>query len=285
MKQEKKKNFYVDTVRENTQHYFRELLLENEKLRAQYATLESELRLCSDRARAAEANSKDSDSLRALVSYLGDEKLRLQKQLMMVEAERHCQASEKESLEKRLKEIESENRAFTEQYMAVEQQNSNLANLYVASYRLHETLDRTEVINSIQEIVINLVGSEDFGIYEYDEETGRAELIGSFGKEALSYENIRAGNGVIGGVLKSGERYISAQAEEGGGIVPQDHPVACIPLILGGKVVGAIAIFRLLQHKTCLQQLDFELFDLLATHAATALYLTTLHRKAMLQPA
>ncbi len=48
---------------------------------------------------------------------------------------------------------------------------------------------------------------------------------------------------------------------------------ACVPLVLDDKVIGAIAVFRLLDQKESkLTTLDFELFDLLATHAASALY-------------
>ncbi len=47
--------------------------------------------------------------------------------------------------------------------------------------------------------------------------------------------------------------------------------VACVPLNLGNLVYGVIAIFRLLDHKKGLEPLDYELFDLLASHAATSL--------------
>ena len=52
---------------------------------------------------------------------------------------------------------------------------------------------------------------------------------------------------------------------------------ACLPLTLDGRVTGAIVLFSLLPHKPGLRELDFELFDLLGTHAATALYCTSLH--------
>jgi hypothetical protein len=41
---------------------------------------------------------------------------------------------------------------------------------------------------------------------------------------------------------------------------------------LTGKVTGAIAVFRLLGQKSGLEEIDLQLFDLLASHAATALY-------------
>jgi GAF domain-containing protein len=52
---------------------------------------------------------------------------------------------------------------------------------------------------------------------------------------------------------------------------------ACIPLSLDGQVTGVIAIFRLLSHKPALAAADKELFDLLASQAAVALYCARLH--------
>jgi GAF domain-containing protein len=45
-----------------------------------------------------------------------------------------------------------------------------------------------------------------------------------------------------------------------------------VPLKLGDQLVGALALFRLLPQKAGFEPLDRELFELLATHAATALY-------------
>ena len=55
--------------------------------------------------------------------------------------------------------------------------------------------------------------------------------------------------------------------------------VACIPLKLDGRITGLIVIHRLLGHKIALDALDHELFSLLGTHAATALYCTALHQR------
>ena len=51
--------------------------------------------------------------------------------------------------------------------------------------------------------------------------------------------------------------------------------IAIVVLIL----VGAILIFRLLEHKQELAPVDHELLELLAVHASTALYCATLHGK------
>ena len=67
----------------------------------------------------------------------------------------------------------------------------------------------------------------------------------------------------------------------GPGGAPGEEPglTACIPLKLEDRVVGAIALFRLLPQKSGFESLDMELFELLGTHAATALYASGLHER------
>ncbi|HVR38184.1 MAG TPA: GAF domain-containing protein [Thermoanaerobaculia bacterium] len=165
-------------------------------------------------------------------------------------------------------ELEEQSRRFSERYVEVEEQNTKLANLYVASYQLNGTLDRERVVGAIQEIIINLVGCEELAIWELDEDAKALMLAGSFGIDTSQWSRVPLGSGLIGTVAVTGERYIAGES------VPDF--VACIPLKLDEQVVGAIGIFSLLQQKTGLEPLDFELFDLLASHAASALYCTRL---------
>ncbi|HEY7543367.1 MAG TPA: GAF domain-containing protein, partial [Blastocatellia bacterium] len=74
----------------------------------------------------------------------------------------------------------------------------------------------------------------------------------------------------------SGKMWVKGRNDEADGL-EHSNLLACIPLKLGGRVTGAIAIFSLLSHKPELEEVDYEMFDLLATHAATALYCTELH--------
>jgi len=176
-------------------------------------------------------------------------------------------------------ELEQRNREFAERYLDVEQQNTNLANLYVASYQLSGTLDRERILAAVQEIVINLIGSEELAIWEVDEEIGALSLIGSFGIDAREWVGVPLGNGVIGMVGHAGERFVITESA----VHPfgrEQHLTACIPLKLDDKVIGVIGIFRLLQQKQGLEPLDFELFELLSSHAASALYCTRLREVA-----
>jgi len=184
---------------------------------------------------------------------------------------------ENRRLHELLSEIQEESRRASERYVEVEQQNTNLANLYVASYQLHGTLDRGRVLASIQEIIINLIGSEELAIWELDDEREALTLAASFGVDEARWHTIALDSeaGVIGLVTVTGERFIAGQSP----LQPTAHEAgltACIPLKLDDRVIGAIGIFSLLAQKEALQPVDFEMFDLLASHAATALYCTRL---------
>ncbi|HEV8435718.1 MAG TPA: GAF domain-containing protein [Thermoanaerobaculia bacterium] len=162
---------------------------------------------------------------------------------------------------------------FSSRYVDVEQQNTNLANLYVATYQLHGTLDRERVLAAIKEVIINLIGSEELGIWEI---TGDSlTLLDSFGIDPQQFEKLKLDGegGLIGLVAETGQRYVAGEADlVGGG--SQESLSACIPLKLDETVIGVIGIFRLLPQKSGFEPIDLELFELLGSHAATALYCT-----------
>jgi len=240
---------YVRKVRNDTRKYIQDLLNENERLQVLVTTLREE-------------QTHTVGSLR--------------KQVELLRAELEHNKSEETRLKKHLAETQAENRRFFEQYEEVEQENSNLANLYVASYRLHGTLDRKQVLEVIQEIVINLIGSEEIGIFEMEEDGRSIRLISSFGIDPTPLQQVKLGRGAIGTSAQTGN---VAKWPRGAWPEPEQSLTACVPLKLDGRVTGVIAIFGLLPQKSDLGPLDLELFDLLATHAATALYCTSLHAK------
>lgn len=240
---------YVREVHEKSKQLAQELLSQNERLRSVAAALESENLTLRQQA----------DALRLQLDHKLEEHNRLQA---------------------RLAEIEGENRRFSERYVEVEQQSSNLANLYVASYRLHGTLDRKEVLEIIQEIIINMIGSEELGVFEVASNGSDLSLVSHFGIEPHQYQQVPLGSGVIGQVAMTGQMYLANGDDGIDSTGNETRLTACIPLRVDGRVIGAIAIFRLLEQKQGLDTLDHEMFDLLATHAATALYCTRLRQNS-----
>lgn len=234
---------YVRRVRADTQRYASELLLENERLRLSLVAAEQEGRRLAQEARSARL---EADLLR----------------------------EREDGLRAALERVEQESRGFGARFLEVEQENSNLANLYVASYRLHGSVERGEVLEVIQEILVNLVGCEELAVYELPQGAAALELLASNGIDAQKHARVPLGDGAVGRAAASGETFVAE-----GGCAGDGQPTACIPLKLGERVTGAIVLFRLLPQKPSLAPVDRELFDLLATHAATALYCSGLQAR------
>ncbi len=223
-----------------------ELLKENERLRFRVASLEA----------AGGAQARD-ERVQALQGKVHD----LEEQLADIEA--------------RYRKVEEENKEFADRYIEIEEQNNNLANLYVASYQLHSTLDFKEVVRIVQEIVINLIGAEVFHVLMVSEKTGHLEVEASEG-QTPSRSSIPLGEGTIGKAAVSGENYFAEHVARKDA-APFEQPIAVIPLKIKDSTIGIISINKLLTQKTQFTSMDYELFTLLAGHAATAVFSAKLY--------
>jgi putative methionine-R-sulfoxide reductase with GAF domain len=223
-----------------------ELLKENERLRFKIAALEA--------AGGAQASDERVQALQRRVREL-EEKVA--------------------EIETRYRKVEEENKEFADRYIEIEEQNNNLANLYVASYQLHSTLDYREVVRIVQEIVINLIGAEAFHVLIVSEKTGHLEVEASEG-QTPGKTALVLGQGIIGKAAQTGENYFAddvARSEP----TPFEQPLAVIPLKIKESTIGVITINKLLLQKTQFTTMDYELFTLLAGHAATAIFSAKLY--------
>jgi len=178
-------------------------------------------------------------------------------------------------IEARFRKVEEENKEFADRYIEIEEQNNNLANLYVASYQLHSTLDFKEVVRIVQEIVINLIGAEVFHVLMVSEKTGQLEVEASEG-QTPTRATIPLGEGTIGKAAQAGENYF-AESVARRDPAPFEAPIAVIPLKIKDSTIGVISINKLLVQKTSFTTMDYELFTLLAGHAATAVFSAKLY--------
>lgn len=265
---------YVRRVQEGTQSFTQGLLSEIERLNVLVASLEVEKEAQFERSREVHAALQANEALRALAASLEAEMNRLHEQIVSLRAANERHEKEQARLQAQLESTRAESQRFSARYAEIESQNSNLANLYVASYRLHGTLDRREVIDTIQEIIANLIGSEEAVLFELDPEQQALTAVASYGLPPDALRSVPLGTGRIGEAARSGEIFVAEPGEAEG-----DGLTACVPLTLDGRVMGAIAIFRLLPQKAGFVDVDRELFELLATHAATALYCTSLQAR------
>ena len=95
-----------------------------------------------------------------------------------------------------------------------------------------------------------------------------------------AHENIKIGEGAIGDVVKNGEAFYREGDPTDLSGVDYSHPLVCIPLKIKEHVIGAIVIYKLLIQKTQFSSMDFELFSMLAGHAATALFSSKLYSQS-----
>lgn len=188
----------------------------------------------------------------------------------------HGLESERQDALERLGALEEENRSFAERFLQIEEENNNLANLYVASYQLHSTLDLQEVLRIVVEIVINLVGAEVLCVFVVDDHTNQLEPVAAEGRERSSFSSVPLGVGPIGSAAARGEIVY----REGDLSATSDEPLVCIPLRVGERTIGAIALFGLLVQKERFAPLDHELFTLLGGHSATAMLAAQLHAQS-----
>jgi transcriptional regulator with GAF, ATPase, and Fis domain len=235
------------------EEFTQELLKENEKLRYKVA----------QREELTKFSGRDGDvklhTLEERIKFLEDEN---------------------KSLLGRFRQVEEENKDFANRYVEVESENNNLANLYVASYQLHSTLDFNESLKIILEIVMNLIGAEEFSITMLDEKTNELSIVAQEGMGPEARASIKLGEGIIGKAAKSGEAYYREGDPTSLKGVDYTHPLVCIPLKIKEHVIGVIAIYKLLVQKQEFSNVDYELFSMLAGHAATAIFSSKLYSQS-----
>jgi len=224
---------------------------------------------------------KENESLRFRIAELEEAQAQGSNAAKIRHYEDHIRMLEDEtaSLKERFRKVEAENRDFEQKYMLVAEENNNLANLYVASYQLHSTLDYEEVLKILLEIMINLIGAKIFSIMIMDEKFEALESIASEGFSMDDTARIPLDRGIIGGVVREGESYFSDELLQ---TEPPDlaRPIVCIPLKIKEHVIGVIAIYSFLAQKTGFSNIDYELFNLLAGHAATAIFSSKLYSRS-----
>jgi transcriptional regulator with GAF, ATPase, and Fis domain len=231
--------------------FTQEILKENERLRYQILQLEERRRAGS------ETGDVEADRMRRRIEEL---------------------EQEKQEILNRVNQVEAENHDFANRYVEVESENNMLANLYIASYQLHSTLDFKEVLQVITEIVINLIGAEEFAILLLDEKSNKLQAVSCEGLEIREIPTIGLGEGIIGQMAKTGDNYFNNDLDNY--IRDFTHPMVCIPLKIKEHVIGVIVIYKLLMQKSHFAEVDYELSTLLAGHAATAIFSSKLYSES-----
>jgi len=186
--------------------------------------------------------------------------------------------AEKRELLSHYRKVEEVSSEFNARFHEMEDDFANLANLFVASTSLHSSLSPRAVTRRLKEVLEQLVGAEQFGVYLVGKEGRFLDPIAVVGlpPDVLSSDALT--HGLLGDVARSGVARIDDDADPSLGTV--DKPPAVFPLQIDDNIVGVVAIFRSFAQKTKFSTVDFELFKLLGQHAAAALMSSGLFAQA-----
>ena len=178
----------------------------------------------------------------------------------------------------------------TAAYVSIEEESTKLANLYVSCVRLDRAADRAEVLVAIEEIVINVIGSEELALFEVPRGVLEGETLAvrtSFGLPGARLAAIADGRGAVHRAARGAAWWMGGVSSDAD-VVSRDEEglTACVPIVTDtADTAGAaddgsrevrfvLAIFHLLPHKSELDEGDRELLRVLSRHAAHALQRT-----------
>ena len=111
-----------------------------------------------------------------------------------------------------------------------------------------------------------------------DEKIHELRAVASEGVPCEDLPVVRLGEGIIGEQARTGENYFVTDVTT----YHRDflRPMVCIPLKIKERVIGVIVIYSLLVQKKEFAPVDYELFTLLAGHAATAIFSAKLYSES-----
>lgn len=220
----------------------------------------------SSRARGAGAPSPEPSSLGRAARLLEDAQRSL-------ERAEHETAKRNQELSSRIHDLEGDLGEMEQLLVRTERQAAQLANLYVATYQLHASLEVPDVRAAIADIAVNLLGAERFtillkedsGAFLVAPEGGGLERaqpadMPTAGQEPPTYAG---GDPLLDACLKQGTPQF--------GPLEGSEMLVAVPFVRQGEVVGVLSIRAFLSHKPGLDAADHELLDLMAAHAASAL--------------
>ena len=215
-------------------------------------------------------NRADSpDSAIAMVA-LQAEKHQLKTQLLSLQEELDEDRKICNEMMRRLEEVQNRCRHLADKCERVEQHNTTLTRLNIATVRLAQVQELPQLYAAVQEIIANLLGSEEMALFACLPQCGILSLLWSQGVNADSFLAIPVGEGVSGQCVSSGTSRCDLDDSEST-LTHERNLSACVVLKANGATVGALALFRLLPQKLAFDSTDRELLTFLETQLGMVL--------------
>lgn len=161
----------------------------------------------------------------------------------------------------------------------IERNHFLLERLSAASTRLLQSLDAGDVFAAIEEIIANLIGSEEIAVFHYERDRGTFSPAWSCGVQDDVLQRVAAADGMLRRAVREGASQFRERQDRSAFLAEEAELTACIALRSGREVAGVIAIFGLLPQKQRLEWADFELLKFLEVYGALAIQYQALQQK------
>lgn len=173
------------------------------------------------------------------------------------------------ALERRVSALEAEVIHLTERALGAEQRLARAAQLYASVSQLHQATDTDDVVTVIKEIVANLLGCEEMGVYDVWPLGPVCTYVDGIGLDADRFGSLPPTHATIRAAIAGGEVVLPADPQA---IAIHDRPVtAVVPLRDDRTVCGLVVLFGMLRQKPVLDAADRDLLEALGQHAGRAL--------------
>ena len=154
--------------------------------------------------------------------------------------------------------------------VAADNRTGALMKLLVAVRSLIESRNASAAMQSLQDILVTVIGAEQFTIYSIDQRQKLLVAIAGTSTHPGGSDRVPLHDSWLGGVVRSSAVYVARDADRP--TRRDESSIAAVaPLRVLDRVVGAIVITRLLPHREGLDSCDREILGLLGVYAATAI--------------
>jgi len=160
----------------------------------------------------------------------------------------------------------------------IERRSGEVSALYTASYELHSSLGINELAKQIAIIARSLLGAESVAVYVASSNPVVYDIILQ-GGVITAQRKVISGEGFVGRAAELAEPFIITDDYEYLEAVRDGEPVAVIPLVYEGEVLGLLSVYTILPHKGTFYEGDLELMELVSNHAGLALRNAILYAK------
>lgn len=218
----------------------KELITENDRLRAQLDTPHDE---------QAEAKPVTRDNMVDLLM------------LRISALEREC-----DEIRKIAGNVEEESGGYRSRLDSLESEHYHMASMFVAGSQFHSATSFEEVLRTITEILLNFVGAGMFTVFVVDEERKILFPVAREGGEVEAVDEI-ALTGEDAGPAQAAVVALGRPWKGGDPVFQIGDELINLPLVSGTRLVGVARIESFLEQKHGFAENDHQLLGLISDHA------------------